>query len=543
MAGISTSNEAQIAAMLNLFEYLDYHMGEPGTDLRTLVHEAEQYLSSSGQLSESRAAMLDILKQGMDSIPGLADMRLAMSDHGSGIEADAFVSDHNEAYVVYRGTGDGKWIDNGRGMTEELTESQSQASDFYDRVVRECGLNEDTNLIVTGHSKGGNNAQSAALNAENRMLIDKCYSFDGQGMSDAAVERYSSMPGYEEQCRKLYGINNESDPVNELGIKVIPDENTVYIKTNTRDSDLVSTHAMEYLFYREDGTYGYTMNGETVQGELGKYAHRLSEILMSMPEELRDSCAVTLMQLIELGEDTMIGYDGDHATFTDASLLIHFGLPAIIYSIIGTEEGRDALIAIMTDAVNKYVEEHGVWETMGVITAIIMISPVIVPIIWPKILSAGLFIAGVVIVIDVLAALEQLGKFLEKVWSYIQDCLEAIEEFFEQISEWIKSKVTGRPIIKSADFSVNIDALRYAADELGSMRQALLRAMSDVYSVRYSLPMYGAGATAVKAYMDYVVIRTNLISSHIGSMERAIDRTANTYEQHERRIAGNAPAF
>ena len=197
----------------------------------------------------------------------------------------------------------------------------------------------------------------------------------------------------------------------------------------------------------------------------------------------------------------------------------------------------------MTDAVNKYVEEYGVWETIGVITAIVMTSPIIVPIIWPKILSAGLLIAGVVIVIDVLAALEQLGKFLEKVWSYIQDCLEAIEEFFEQISEWIKSKVTGRPIIKSADFSVNIDALRYAADEFESMRQALLRAMSDVYSVRHSLPMYGAGATAVKAYMDYVVIRTNLISSHIGSMERAIDRTANTYEQYERRIAGNAPAF
>ena len=46
MGSAADSRKTQIAAMLNMFEYLDYHMGEPGTDLRTLVSEAEQYFAS-----------------------------------------------------------------------------------------------------------------------------------------------------------------------------------------------------------------------------------------------------------------------------------------------------------------------------------------------------------------------------------------------------------------------------------------------------------------------------------------------------------------
>ena len=118
MAGIAASNEAQIAGMLSLFEYLDYHMGVPGMDFKTLVDNAETYVNGSNALKKKETdAILDILKAGLEKIDGLAELRLTMSDHGKGIEADAFVSDRGDAYVAYRGTGDGKWIDNGRGMT------------------------------------------------------------------------------------------------------------------------------------------------------------------------------------------------------------------------------------------------------------------------------------------------------------------------------------------------------------------------------------------------------------------------------------------
>lgn len=538
MAGIHTSSEAQIAAMLNMFEYLDYHMGEPGTDFGTLVRDAERYLRVSGQLTESRQDMLTILQDGLRTMPELSRLTLRASDHGNGIEADAF-TDGNDAYVVYRGTGDGKWIDNGRGMTEELTESQRQASDFYDRVVRDCGLDEHTNLTVTGHSKGGNNAQTATLNADNRLLVDRCISFDGQGMSDAAIDRYSRMPGYEEQRNKMYGINGENDVVNELGIKVIPNENTVYVKTNTDSSQLAETHMLEYLFHREDGSFSCTFNDTTSQGELGQYAHRLSEILMSMPEEIRDSCAVTIMQLIEMGEETAVGYNGDHASVSDIDIFIHYGIPMVIYSLIGTEEGREALGDILEDLVRNYIEEHGVWETAGVVMGTVMTAVVILPFVWPYMAAAAAIAAGIVCVVNRLARLERLGEILRRIGEYIQQCLDAIEEFFDQISDWIKHKITGRPIIDSADFSVNIGTLRYAADELEQMYGALQRAASRVNSVKRSLPMRGLAASAVKARLNYVSLCANQVSGRARTLGRAVDRTADAYVRYEQRIAAN----
>lgn len=543
MAGAYSSNDAQIAAMLNLFEYLDYHMGTYGTDLRTLVAEAEDYLRNNpSQMTESKETMLGILKEGLENIPGLGDLKLTMSDHGNGIEADAFTCG-DDVYVAYRGTGDGKWIDNGRGMTEPLAESQRQASDFFDRVAEACGLDDDSHVVVTGHSKGGNNAQTATLNAENRALIDGCYSFDGQGMSDAAIERYSTMPGYEDQRSKMYGINGENDVVNELGIRVIPDENVLYIETNADATQLGATHMLEYLFHRGDGSFGYTLNGEADQGTLGEYAHRLSEILMNLPEGLRDAVAVSVMQLIEFPEETMIGYDGDHASFTDAALFVDMGIPLILYSVIGTEEGREALLEILKTAVLNYVEEHGIWETGGKLLAAVLLAPVVAPIVIPVIKAAAVIVAGIVIAINALAVIEQLGELLKQIGEYLQQCLEAVAEFFEKIGDWVRSRISGRPIIRSGDFSVDIGVLRHGADELGNMQRKLSRAAQDISRIRCSLPMYGLAAGAVKTYLDYTVINVSLEAGRAGTMGRALDSAAAAYERSERSIVGNAPAF
>lgn len=540
MTGFTISNEEKIAGMLNLFEYLDYHMGVPGMNFEQLVKEAEQYIKNSpAQNTSDKEAFLEILNSGLNEIPGLKDLRLSISDHGRGIEADAFISDRGDAYVVYRGTGDGKWIDNGRGMTAELTESQAQASSFYDRVVEKCGLDDNTNLIVTGHSKGGNNAQAVTLNANHRELIDKCISFDGQGMSDKAVKRYRDMPGYEEQLEKMYEINGKHDVVNELGIKVIPNGHTIYIETNTDASELVETHAMQYMYQREDGTFGCELNGETSQGELGRYAHRLSEILMNMPEELRESCAVAIMQLIELPEEMKIGYDGDHASWSDMSTFLHYGLPTVIYTIIGTDEGRDALCEILKDAVSNMIEKYGVWETMGVFAGTVMLSPILLPILGYVIEGAAVILSGVTMVVDMLAVLEKIGEILDEIGRCIQQCLEAIEEFFAQIGDWIRHKVTGRPIIDSAEFSVRIEALHSAADELDSMKRLLQRTASEVNRVQRSLPMKGIAASVVKMQLNFVTLYVNQIANHSDIMERALDQTVNTYERYERQVVNN----
>ena len=535
MAGINGSREAQIAALLNMFEYLDYHQGTPGQDMRTLVEEAENFLKSNpDRWSESKGNMIEILKEGLDTIPGFADLRLSISEHGNAIEADAFISsDGQEGYVAYRGTGDGKWIDNGRGMTEEITASQQAASDFYDRFVEQNGLGEDTNLIVTGHSKGGNNAQAATLNSENRSLIDKCISFDGQGFSDDAIERYSNMPGYEDQRNKMYGIHGENDPVNELGITVIPDENTVFIETNADSDNLVATHALEYLFHKGDESYSCTMNGTTQQGPLGKYLEKLSSIIMSMPEDTRGPMAVALMQFIEFTEEQKVGFGGDHATFSDMAVFMDEGLPLIISTLIGTEEGREAIMDILRDYVENCLDKG---ESPWAIAARVLMTTLLATVV----LRVAIPIAYTVI--NVLAAFEQLAGILEQIGEFIQECFEAVAEFFEEIGDWIRSKVTGRPIIKEGDFSVDIGALRYAADELGTMQGRLSQAASKVNSVRGSLPMYGIAASAAKAYLSYITLCIYQVSGHTGTMRQAVDNISGTYEKYECRIAENAPA-
>ena len=538
MAGISGTKDAQIAALLNVFEYLDYHNGTPGQDMRSLIEDAESYLKSNPACrSESKENMLTILKDGLDTVPGFADLKLSMSEHGTSIEADAFISgDGQDAYVAYRGTGDGKWIDNGRGMTEDVTVSQQAASDFYDRFVEENGLSEDTNLIVTGHSKGGNNAQAATLNSANRSLIDKCISFDGQGFSDDAIERYSHMPGYEDQRDKMYGIHGENDPVNELGITAIPDENTVFVETNADSDNLIAAHALEYLFHKPDGSYDCTINGTTQQGPLGRYIEKLSSIIMSMPEDIRGSMAVSLMQLIELTEEQKTGFNGDHATFTDMAVLADIGLPVIIGTLIGTEEGRDAVTDILKDFIENYLESHSPWEVAGHVLATIMLAPVVVNFVVPVIAS---FIEAAYIVINVMAAFEQLAKIVEQIGEFIQECFEAVEKFFEELGDWISSKVTGRPIIKNGDFSVDIKVLQYAADELGTMRGRLSQAASRVNSVRNSLPLQGIAAAAVKTYLSYASVCAYQVSGHVGTLRQAVSQISETYEKYELRIVAN----
>lgn len=540
MAGIAASNEAQIAGMLSLFEYLDYHMGVPGMDFKTLVDNAETYVNGSNALKKKETdAILDILKAGLEKIDGLAELRLTMSDHGKGIEADAFVSDRGDAYVAYRGTGDGKWIDNGRGMTEALTESQEQASLFYDRVVEQCGLDVNTNLIVTGHSKGGNNAQAVTLNSRYRALIDKCFSFDGQGMSKAAIKRYSCMTGFEEQLDKMYGINGKNDLINTLGNQVIPDEHMIYIETNTDAAELTQTHAMQYLYYRRDGKFDWSLNEETDQRELGRYGSRLSKILMNMPEDMRESCAVAIMQLIELPEEMMIGYNGDHASWSDMCVFLHYGLPAITYSIIGTKEGQEALCEILKDMVANLIKEFDVWEIMGNFVGTLMLSPILLPIIGIGSVSAVGLLEGMEFVIDTLAALEKLREILGKIGHCIQECMDAIGEFFNQIDDWIRYKVSGRPVIHSAAFVVHMDSLHHAAEETCNMKRLLQQAALEMNHVGRSLPMRGIMADTLKMQINYVTFYVNQVSNRAGILERVLNQTVGTYERYECRIANS----
>lgn len=111
--------------------------------------------------------------------------------------------------VVFRGTGGTKeaWSDNFDGAYYEDTRIQSVASDF---VKYECGIYKD--VVVTGHSKGGNMAQYVTV--KNTEKIESCLSFDGQGFGDDFISENPMLIA--EAAPKIKSISAYNDFVNIL---------------------------------------------------------------------------------------------------------------------------------------------------------------------------------------------------------------------------------------------------------------------------------------------------------------------------------------
>ena len=89
----------------------------------------------------------------------------------------------DDPVVVFRGTGGTKeaWIDNFEGAYYEDTRIQQLAGDF---IESECGIYKD--IVVTGHSKGGNLAQYVTVKQGEK--VGSCVSFDGQGFGDGFLD-------------------------------------------------------------------------------------------------------------------------------------------------------------------------------------------------------------------------------------------------------------------------------------------------------------------------------------------------------------------
>ena len=87
--------------------------------------------------------------------------------------------------IVFRGTaGDSQWDDNLAAIFSSQTPSQKEAAAY----VINSGLDHVT---LAGHSKGGNMAASCAYLLP-QGLIDKVYSFDGQGASHTFLSQITT---------------------------------------------------------------------------------------------------------------------------------------------------------------------------------------------------------------------------------------------------------------------------------------------------------------------------------------------------------------
>ena len=94
--------------------------------------------------------------------------------------------------MVFRGTGSGRWYDNGQGLYEDASKYQKVALRYFEDTLRALDIDNigsSVRLVVTGHSKGGNLSQFVTFNSKYRDYVNCCISFDGQGFSP---EKYAS---------------------------------------------------------------------------------------------------------------------------------------------------------------------------------------------------------------------------------------------------------------------------------------------------------------------------------------------------------------
>ncbi len=358
-------------------------------------------------------------------------------------------------YVSYRGTGDGKWVDNGVAMSNESSLMQRRAEEYFDSVIEDAGNNlmnyQDGKLIVTGHSKGGNSAQYVTLSSKYGHLIDNCYSMDGQGFSPMAIKSFKGKYGekyYQDQINKMYSINGHNDYVHDLGMVVIKEENTYFFNSTAGDG-FAQWHENDGFFNLETGqiNFFYDNEGNIVsveQGPIGEFAKQLSGNMMTLNEEDLEDCTVTIMTLLE----KMMGGEGEQnyqfgtgdvkgATGEEIIGFIAVGIPLILKTAATSDEVKK----LISDYISGYVS--GIWESengelkvIGGTVALVLLAPLAIKILAPA--ALGIWFGA--LVIETLHDIaEKIYEFSKEFAAFCVNMANAIEECVKKISEWYNS--------------------------------------------------------------------------------------------------------
>ena len=347
-------SEAETAMVLNTYMYTDYEFAEDGMSLDTIVKEMPQHIDVNGVYHPQYA----ILKEAVQN-PEIGNLRISHDPQSMGFNegtnAAVFTSpDNGRMYVVYRGTSDGEWMDNGKGLSLDETAQQKQAVDYFDAVMGSMAVGSVSRIVVTGHSKGANKAQFVTMDSGYSSRIDACYSIDGQGQSKKAISRWRASLGeaeYDSRSQKIYGINGENDYVSVLGTCIIPASHIFYVKTGADPFDFAAYHDITRMFATyerySDGSSGIVYSGRKnpfvfKRGAVADYISSVSDELMELPEDELNGCAMSAMQIPEIAfGGSKKGLDGTGISLKDIRSFGRSGVPIIAGVLSNTGEGQE----------------------------------------------------------------------------------------------------------------------------------------------------------------------------------------------------------
>lgn len=417
----STQDQIELTALLNLIPYLDIDFNfESNTSLADIVEMYKDSLSQNNTFQVLKTAIEQNPEYGAIQLVDQSSTNQTAAWTDDLIQACTFVDSSGNYYVAFRGTGDGRWADNGNGMTAQSTEMQQAASAYFDKMAEKYFIEASesgAHIYVTGHSKGGNEAQYVYMASEYEYLIDRCYSFDGQGFSGSAIDGFVSHYGesYDDKLSNMYSICGENDYVHDLGFVIIPEDNTYFVYTTDSGNPFVSYHALENMISNDEYTYtGLSWGAE--QGDVGQLAKQLSVAMMQLDDEDLNGAAIALMSFIDpYSNDDILG--NIEIKWTDYVDLAAHGLPAIIETLFLTEEGRTVLGELIAAAGGYLYEEYGVGGVVvGFAVGSLLLAKIVVPI-----------VASVIVIANILDfAIDTVDKLVE-FSKKVRDCLSQMK--------------------------------------------------------------------------------------------------------------------
>ena len=383
-----TQNNAEITHVLEQLVELE----KPFLDkVKNSDSVAEAFYNiDRSKLSANEKAIYDSIKSVMESnkvfeeISFISHSFLVDGFDKQQVAAAFFANRNGDVYFTARGTGEFRWLDNGMMMVEESSLMQRETCRYFEHIMNTVykeGASINGQLVVAGHSKGGNDAQYITLFSKYRDLIDLCISFDGPGFSDAAKDKFEEECrkagiDFDEYIKKIYGIVGENDFVFYRGRNLLMPEENIFVISTPAASDAMGCHMVNFLSMQvdKDGNpipglnlnWQRDENGNIINGSLGRLGE-LSLYLQKLEIEMKDieayrALALSVMTIVEktLGGGYGAG-DIDQADPETWQLFIKEGLP---YLLNGLKERPDLILDVLTlfrvDTLGLDMEQAGV---------------------------------------------------------------------------------------------------------------------------------------------------------------------------------------
>lgn len=393
MLSNNMKQEMDIATIADLYTYLDdYAPNVTGRNLKEIMSNMASKNPKVTKTSEYKTITAAIEKN-----KNLGELELI--NQSSNDTKDIWTDDpiqavcfkykneqgNNDYYVAYRGTGNGRWGDNGVGQTEASSDMQEKAAEYFDELVENHPEIQNVHknggrLIVTGHSKGGNEAQYVTMMSKYEHLIDNCYSYDGQGFSKKADDKFRQQYGeeyYNKQKDKIYSVCGENDPVHEFGKKQLASEDHTYYVGYTGEG--AGWHDLNAMLLVAGGTYtglrwSEANDGHGEQGDIGKLAKQLNEKVQELDEKDRESVYKAMMQIAEMAMQKKLNpndLSNVDVTWRDWLKFGAKGIPTIIKTLVETPEGRKLLLKYGLKGAEWAIEKYG---PIGGIALIVLVS-------------------------------------------------------------------------------------------------------------------------------------------------------------------------